>query len=104
MFFLLVHQRCLYLYTEPLLHKIILKNILKNGYFIFGIFLFTVLILSFTPNHFLNAQNNKKETYKQLSLFGDIFERVKEQYVEEVSDKEQNRCRLAALVHPHATK
>ena len=57
--------------------NIILKNILKNGYFIFGIFLLTVLILSFTPNHFLNAQNNRQETYKQLSLFGDIFERVK---------------------------
>ncbi len=28
------------------------------------------------------------ETYKQLNLFGDIFERVRAQYVEEVSDKE----------------
>ena len=57
--------------------NIIFKNILKNGYFIFGIFLLTVLILSFTPNHFLNAQNNRQETYKQLSLFGDILKELK---------------------------
>lgn len=28
------------------------------------------------------------ETYKQLNLFGDVFERVRSQYVEEVSDKD----------------
>ncbi len=85
--------------------NIIFKNILKNGYFIFGIFLFTVLILSFTPNHFLNAQNNRQETYKQLSLFGDIFERVKEQYVEEVSDKELIEAAISGMLQsldPHS--
>ena len=85
--------------------NIIFKNILKNGYFIFGIFLFTVLILSFTPNHFLNAQNNRQETYKQLSLFGDIFERVKEQYVEEISDKELIEAAISGMLQsldPHS--
>ena len=33
------------------------------------------------------AQNNNSETYRQLNLFGDIFERVRADYVEEVSDK-----------------
>ncbi len=28
------------------------------------------------------------ETYRQLNLFGDVFERVRADYVEEVSDKE----------------
>ena len=32
------------------------------------------------------AANN--ETYRQLNLFGDVFERVRADYVEEVSDKE----------------
>jgi len=34
----------------------------------------------------LNAANN--ETYRQLKLFGDVFERVRADYVEEVSDSE----------------
>ena len=33
------------------------------------------------------AQNNNSETYRQLNLFGDIFERVRADYVEEVSDE-----------------
>ena len=28
------------------------------------------------------------ETYQQLNLFGDVFERVRAEYVEEVSDEE----------------
>lgn len=32
--------------------------------------------------------SNSVETYRYLSLFGDVFERVREQYVDEVSDKE----------------
>ncbi len=36
-----------------------------------------------------SAENNGNysETYKQLNLFGDVFERVRAQYVEEVDDK-----------------
>lgn len=33
-------------------------------------------------------QQDYSETYKQLSLFGDVFERVRSQYVDEVTDKE----------------
>ncbi|MEE2995548.1 MAG: S41 family peptidase [Pseudomonadota bacterium] len=33
------------------------------------------------------AQKNNSETYRQLNLFGDIFERVRADYVEEVSDE-----------------
>jgi len=32
--------------------------------------------------------NNASETYRQLNLFGEVFERVRAQYVEEVADKE----------------
>ena len=34
------------------------------------------------------AQSNTSETYRQLNLFGDIFERVRSDYVKEVSDEE----------------
>ena len=34
-----------------------------------------------------NAQSNE-EAYRQLSLFGDVFERVRLEYVEEITDKE----------------
>ncbi len=34
-----------------------------------------------------NTDNGYSETYKQLSLFGDVFERVRSEYVEEVDDK-----------------
>ena len=36
------------------------------------------------PNNILNAQSTRQETYKQLNLFGDVFQRVQEQYVEEI--------------------
>jgi carboxyl-terminal processing protease len=35
----------------------------------------------------LGAQNDTSETYRQLNLFGDVFERVRADYVEEVSDE-----------------
>jgi carboxyl-terminal processing protease len=34
------------------------------------------------------AASESSDTYRQLSLFGDVFERVRASYVEEVSDKE----------------
>jgi carboxyl-terminal processing protease len=33
------------------------------------------------------AQNNTSETYRQLNLFGDVFERVRADYVEDVKDE-----------------
>ena len=34
------------------------------------------------------AQENSSETYRQLSLFGDVFERVRSEYVEDVTDEQ----------------
>ena len=34
------------------------------------------------------AQSTNEETYRQLTLFGDVFQRVREDYVEEVSDQD----------------
>lgn len=33
------------------------------------------------------ASNDRSDTYKQLNLFGDVFERVRAQYVDEIDDK-----------------
>ena len=35
----------------------------------------------------ISAQENRSETYRQLKLFGDVFERVRADYVEDVSDE-----------------
>jgi len=60
----------------------------------------TALLLSTTLYHASQAQEKESrtagtpasdsysETYRQLNLFGDVFERVRSQYVEEVEDKE----------------
>ena len=46
-----------------------------------------VLALMLTPQG-ASAQSNTSETYRQLDLFGDVFERVRADYVEEVSDEQ----------------
>ena len=49
-------------------------------------FLLILTILSFSLESKSNSKN--KETYEYLDLFGKIFDRVRSQYVEEVSDEE----------------
>ena len=34
------------------------------------------------------AETNTSETYRQLNLFGDVFERVRAEYVEPVNDRD----------------
>jgi carboxyl-terminal processing protease len=45
--------------------------------------------LLFLPSQTLDAQSAKNsDTYQQLNLFGEVFERVRSDYVEEVNDKD----------------
>src|SRR5690348_13568739 len=45
--------------------------------------------LLFFPSTTLDAQSAKNsDTYQQLNLFGEVFERVRSDYVEEVNDKD----------------
>ena len=39
----------------------------------------------------LAKETDQAETYKQLELFGDIFDRIRAEYVEEVDDKKRGR-------------
>ena len=51
-----------------------MKNILANFFFLFFLFSSTSL----------NAVSTNKETYEYLELFGQIFDRVRNEYVDEV--------------------
>ncbi len=99
---------------------------MKNLFLIslFGIFVFTGSIFSYqtiADEGDIGAESEVKEesvteatednggsyseTYRQLSLFGDVFERVRAQYVEEVEDKELIENALNGLLSsldPHS--
>jgi len=51
-----------------------------------------VIIAAFAINGAIAAtsklQKNEADTYELLNLFGEVFERVKEDYVEEVTDQD----------------
>jgi carboxyl-terminal processing protease len=52
-----------------------------------------LITISITAAFILSAQrpaqsDEREETYRQLTLFGDVFQRVRAEYVEEISDKE----------------
>ena len=54
------------------------------GLAVFGFIIVTVII----PSSSVSQSNRNEETYRQLSLFDDVFQRVREEYVEEVSDED----------------
>lgn len=54
----------------------------------------------------LPAQENRSETYRQLKLFGDVFERVRADYVEEVGDEELIEAAIQGMLSsldPHSS-
>ena len=54
----------------------------------------------------LKAEENDEETYRQLKLFGDVFERVRADYVEEVSDEELVEAAISGMLSsldPHSS-
>ena len=70
------------------------------------LFLFILLIYALIPLKIINADTNRQETYKQLNLFGDVFQRVQEQYVEEVTDKKLIESAISGMLQsldPHSS-
>ena len=55
-----------------------MTNIMKN---------FLIILILLNSNNAYSASKNK-ETYEYLDLFGQIFDRVRSEYVEEVTDQE----------------
>ena len=52
------------------------------------------------------AQDSGEDTYEQLKLFGDVFERVRASYVEEVTDKELMEAAINGMLSsldPHSS-
>ena len=47
-----------------------------------------LLMAMAVPSLTIAQSDDKEETYRQLSLFGDVFERVRSDYVEEVTDQD----------------
>ena len=63
------------------------------------------VIMSLVPIG-ISAQENRSETYRQLKLFGDVFERVRADYVEEVSDQELIESAIQGMLtslDPHSS-
>ncbi len=55
---------------------------------------------------FVGTAQNNSETYRQLNLFGDVFEKVRADYVEEVSDKELIEAAINGMLtslDPHSS-
>ena len=72
-------------------------NIFLTFFIVFNICLIT--------QNFARAEN-RQETYKQLNLFGDVFQRVQEQYVEEVTDKKLIEAAISGMLQsldPHSS-
>jgi len=69
-----------------------------------------VITISITATFVLSAQSpaqsdEREETYRQLTLFGDVFQRVRAEYVEEISDKELVEAAISGMLtslDPHS--
>lgn len=58
------------------------------------------------PGHAADAKKNDEETYRLLALFGDVFERVRAEYVEPPSEEEMIEAAITgmlAALDPHSS-
>ena len=83
------------------------KNSIFNINYKTNIFLAFFLVFNFCiiVSNLAKAEN-RQETYKQLNLFGDVFQRVQEQYVEEVTDKKLIEAAISGMLQsldPHSS-
>ena len=57
-------------------------------------------------NNFALADNDENNVYKQLNMFGEVYERVRREYVEEVTDKELIESAIQGMLQsldPHSS-
>ena len=82
----------------------------KSGYvakcYNVALILLAGLILQFGMTSASQAANqDKTDTYRQLELFGDVFERVRNDYVEKISDEELIEAAIEGMLghlDPHS--
>lgn len=63
-------------------------------------------IMLLAPAFPASAETNSSETYRQLNLFGDVFERVRSEYVEEVTDEQLIEAAINGMLtslDPHSS-
>ena len=69
----------------------------------------TVAVLAFlllAPTAGLAQSDDRADTYQQLDLFGEVFERVRAEYVEQVTDKELIEAAISGMLtslDPHSS-
>ena len=83
--------------------KIFINDMRYNISIFLALFLFFNICL---VERNLARAENRQETYKQLNLFGDVFQRVQEQYVEEVTDKKLIEAAISGMLQsldPHSS-
>jgi carboxyl-terminal processing protease len=69
-------------------------------------FLLTVLVLALMSPGAGQVDAASSETYRQLNLFGDVFERVRAEYVEDVTDEELIEAAIRGMLtslDPHSS-
>ena len=70
---------------------------------------FSLIVLAFSYIIILSnsrAANDSDDVYKQLNMFGEVYERVRREYVEEVSDKELIEAAIEGMLQsldPHSS-
>ncbi len=65
-----------------------------------------VVLFAFAGPAAAQAPQNNSETYRQLNLFGDVFERVRADYVEDVSDEDLIEAAITGMLtslDPHSS-
>ena len=75
----------------------------NKKFFLIISLIFSLMFLTFKT---VKADTNRQETYKQLNLFGDVFQRVQDQYVEEVTDKKLIESAISGMLQsldPHSS-
>ena len=68
------------------------------------IFKLVIITIKFSTIFSLNA--NENDIYKQLNLFGEVYERVRSEYVEKVTDKELIEAAINGMLQsldPHSS-
>ena len=79
------------------MNKLYLKNIIV-------FFVFTIFVSSYSFK--VNSEDDNTNVYQQLNMFGEVYERVRREYVEEVSDKELIEAAIEGMLQsldPHSS-
>ncbi len=77
--------------------------------FLFALFIFTAPVFAQKEERTAGIEKIEKkaeDTYRQLSLFGDVFERVQAQYVEEITDEDLVENAISGMLtslDPHSS-